>query len=292
MWTVAGLTIDMVGSVVGEVVSRSGGASTPAMHPAQRAPGTRCRWDPARTGTHGRESVAEALDGDVGEADGGGTLDVVGADADAHEDRTLHGKCVGGEGDHPAGFRQGGGGEDVAAALDANAFGVVLGGDDIGGGSAGGFAVLEGDVSIGMDSHVGVRRVGLESLAEDEHGLREGRGDVIGKLDVGADGGVTLEFHPGQVEGVGGAPQVGPTAGDLEDSGIGVEDGGAGEPDADVGLAGEEAVAAGLGWLGGCDDYRAKRKSRAYSSYQSGGLAGGLGACHNGATNINEGASG
>ena len=118
---------------------------------------------------------------------------VVGADADAHVDGV-------GEGN---GGRRGGllqlfsgadvDGELVSATDDAQAGKAVLGCGDVRGFAAGGGAVLQGDMSVGVDGGIGVGGGGIEALAEDEDGFGGGVAGVGREVYVGGEAGVTGE---------------------------------------------------------------------------------------------------
>ena len=153
-----------------------------------------------------------------------------------------------------------GGGEAVAVTGDAEGLRVANRGGDIRGGSATHEAVLEGDVSVGVDGDVGVGRARVEGLAEDEDGFFVGWMVAGRKDDGGGEGGVAGDAGPGETESVRATPHVGSAAGELIGVGYGAVGGGAGLGDADVSGVGKKAGALWGSWLRrgdeGCSDGR------------------------------------
>ncbi len=185
---------------------------------------------------------------DVREGDGGEAAGVVGADAKAQVYRAVEGEHGRGDAGECAVVGARKGGKGVAAALDANAGsrtwrgGYVL---RLAGARA---AELEGNVAVAVDGDVGVRRGGIERLADEEDAFFEREDASGGKGDVGGQGSVAGEAGPGEVEGVGGAPHVRAAASEAVVAGGGIIGGGTFLRCADVDGVREERV--GGGWLG------------------------------------------
>ena len=101
-------------------------------------------------------------------------------------------------------------GEGVAAFFETKALGSGAIQLDALGDSAGIAAILERGFAGAMRGGVGVGRVSVEGLTNDEDGLamRAVLAGGVGKVDIGGEGDVAGGFLPEEVESVGCAPEI------------------------------------------------------------------------------------
>ncbi len=86
---------------------------------------------------------------------------------------------------------------------------------DLEGRAGRGGPVLQGGQAIPVERHIGIGGARVEALADHEGSLAMGHGALADELDVGGKCHVARHLLPGELEGVGRAPDVVAAAGDA-----------------------------------------------------------------------------